>query len=83
MDKPLKPVIMSPSGSHLPKLNYSKIENDKPTPTIMSMLTRSDLRVILFTGSPIYCMRYLSAETEGYLDIQSSNASSIQHFRGS
>ena len=37
MDRPLKPVIMSHSGSHPPEPDYSKTENDKPTPTVISM----------------------------------------------
>jgi len=37
MERPLKPVIMSHSGSYTPEPDYSKIENDKPTPTIISM----------------------------------------------
>ena len=37
MERPLKPVTMSHSGSHPPEPDYSKIENDKPTPTILSM----------------------------------------------
>ena len=37
MERPLKPVIMSHSGSHPPEPDYSKVENDKPTPTILSM----------------------------------------------
>ncbi len=37
MERPLKPVIMSHSGSYSPEPDYSKIENDKPTPTIISM----------------------------------------------
>ncbi len=37
MEKPLKPEMTSPSRSHPPELDYSKIEIDKPTSTIISM----------------------------------------------
>jgi tetratricopeptide (TPR) repeat protein len=37
MDRPLKPLAMSHSGSHPPEQDYSKVQNDKPTPTILSM----------------------------------------------
>ena len=37
MERPLKPVTMSNSGSHPSEPDYSKVENDKPTPTILSM----------------------------------------------
>ena len=37
MERPLKPVIIYHSGSHPPEPDYSKVENDKPTPTILSM----------------------------------------------
>jgi len=37
MEKHLEPEMMSPSGSHPPELDYSKIEKDKSTPTVISM----------------------------------------------
>ena len=37
MEKHLKPEIMNSSGSPPPELDSSKIENDKATPTIISM----------------------------------------------
>lgn len=37
MEKHPRPDIMSPSGSDPPEPDYSKTENDKPTPTVISM----------------------------------------------